>query len=57
LRLEWTRERILNSSEPLSDLALDAGFSDQSHLTRAFRSQFGFTPAHLRKHSAKARRV
>jgi AraC family transcriptional regulator len=49
LRLEWAKERILNSAEPLSDLALQAGFADQSHLSRAFRARYGVPPAHLRK--------
>jgi AraC-like DNA-binding protein len=29
---------------PLSVIALDAGFSDQSHFTRVFKQAFGETP-------------
>jgi len=39
---------LLGSSEPLSDVAAQAGFADQSHMTRAFRSTFGATPAVIR---------
>ena len=50
-RLEFVRERI-HENRPLADIAVDAGFADQAHLTRAFRSAFGLTPAryrHLRR--------
>ena len=30
--------------EPVAGAAADAGFSDQSHLTRLFRRTFGTTP-------------
>jgi len=33
----------------LSDIALDAGFCDQSHFTRAYRRQFGLTPGQRRR--------
>jgi AraC family transcriptional regulator len=49
LRLEWTRERIVTSSATLAELALEAGFADQSHLTRAFHARYGATPAQLRR--------
>lgn len=41
-RLEWARERL--GPRPLAQLALDAGFSDQAHFTRAFRGAFGLPP-------------
>jgi AraC-like DNA-binding protein len=38
------------SSSPASrDIALEAGFSDQSHLTRVFRALTGMTPATYRQ--------
>jgi AraC-like DNA-binding protein len=46
-RLEFARERI-HQGRPLVEVALDAGFADQAHLTRAFRSAFGLTPARYR---------
>src|SRR2546429_282108 len=36
------------STNPLLSRALDAGFADQAHFTRAFRSAFGLTPARYR---------
>jgi AraC-like DNA-binding protein len=42
-RLERVRDRIA-AGMPLSQAALDAGFSDQSHMTRRFREAFGMSP-------------
>jgi AraC-like DNA-binding protein len=46
-RLEFARERI-HRGRPLVEVACDAGFADQAHFTRAFRSAFGLTPARYR---------
>ena len=46
-RLEFARERILRE-RPLVEVACDAGFADQAHFTRAFKSAFGLTPARYR---------
>ena len=46
-RLEFARERI-HQERPLVEVAFDAGFADQAHFTRAFRSAFGLTPAPAR---------
>jgi AraC-like DNA-binding protein len=46
-RLELARERI-QRGRPLVEVALDVGFADQAHFTRAFRSAFGLTPARYR---------
>jgi AraC-like DNA-binding protein len=46
-RLEIAREQILRE-RPLVDVACEAGFADQAHLTRAFKSAFGLTPARYR---------
>ncbi len=42
-RLNLAR-RLLRAGEPIAAVAADAGFSDQSHLTRLFRRTFGTTP-------------
>jgi AraC family transcriptional regulator len=47
LRLEHARDALL-SERPIADIALEAGFYDQSHFTAAFRRQFGMTPAAYR---------
>ena len=49
LKLEWVAEQLVSSDEPISNLALRAGFSDQSHLTRRFKRRFGVTPARYRR--------
>ena len=49
LRLEWAADRLANSDEPLAKVATRAGFSDQSHLTRVFKSYSGLTPAEYRR--------
>jgi len=48
LRVEYARQR-LESRTPLSEIALDAGFADQSHFTRTFRRATGMTPSAFRR--------
>jgi AraC family transcriptional regulator len=48
LRLDWAARQLVETSEALSDVALGAGFSDQSHLTRAFKRHTGLTPGRYR---------
>jgi AraC family transcriptional regulator len=48
LRLDWAASRLAQTDQPLNRIAIDAGFVDQSHFTRAFRSRFGLTPARYR---------
>jgi AraC-like DNA-binding protein len=43
-RLDLARERIARR-RPLSEVAFDAGFADQAHLSRMFKAAFGLTPA------------
>ena len=40
--------RLLAAGRRPADAAAEAGFADQSHLTRAFRRQLGVTPARYR---------
>lgn len=37
--------RLINAGVPLCDAALDAGFADQSHMSRMFKRTYGLTPA------------
>jgi AraC family transcriptional regulator len=54
---DWLRERRLaracellrDARLAISDIALACGFSDQSHMTRYFRRQYGITPAIYRE--------
>jgi len=48
LRLEWAAREMIATDKPLAFLAVEAGFCDQSHFTRAFKRQFGITPARFR---------
>ena len=53
-RLEFAREQI-HRGHSLVDVAGDAGFADQAHFTRVFRSAFGLTPARYRALRRRAR--
>jgi AraC-like DNA-binding protein len=46
-RLELAK-RLLHAGRSLAEVAMAAGFSDQSHLTRKFARQFGITPHEYR---------
>lgn len=54
LRLRSALERLLDGGEPLSDVALLAGFASHAHLSSAFRREFGVTPSEVRRDSARA---
>jgi AraC family transcriptional regulator len=43
-RIQRARAEVASAKRPLSAIALDAGFADQSHFTRVFRQTFGETP-------------
>jgi transcriptional regulator GlxA family with amidase domain len=43
-RIARAREMMLATDEPLSRVALDCGFADQSHFSRLFRRQEGESP-------------
>ena len=50
-RLDFARSQ-LRDGMPLAELALSAGFADQAHFTRMFKSAYGMTPgryAHIKE--------
>ena len=49
LRLNRVALALALGERPISELVLEQGFADQSHGTRAFRRQFGTTPAAFRR--------
>ncbi len=48
-RLERVQQILRTTDRSLSDVALECGFSDQPHLTRLFRQNFGVTPGEWRR--------
>jgi AraC family transcriptional regulator len=51
LRVQFARGRLVASDEPLAQIALDAGFADQSHFSKTFKSVTGLTPRQYREGS------
>jgi AraC-like DNA-binding protein len=49
--------KALEQGVPLAEAAADAGFADQSHLTRQFKRAFGMTPGAWAKAVSDGRRV
>lgn len=54
-RLELAARALATSEATLAQVAIDAGFCDQSHFTRAFQRIFGSTPAEYRRSIAGPR--
>jgi len=48
LRVAWAQEQLLRPGTRTADIALAAGFSDQSHFARVFRQLAGMSPARWR---------
>ena len=49
LRLQYALTEVARGEAGLSELALEAGFSCQSHFTKAFRKEFGLPPGKVRR--------
>jgi AraC family transcriptional regulator len=47
-RIAWAAEQLRSERYTLSELALEAGFGDQPHFTRAFKRIMGVTPGEYR---------
>ncbi len=47
-RVEYAAELLQGGAAPLADVALQAGFANQSHMARSMRQALGVTPAQLR---------
>lgn len=48
-RIERAKLEMLETNEPLSQIALTCGFADQSHLSRCFRAYTGEAPLRWRR--------
>jgi AraC family transcriptional regulator len=55
LRLEWAAEQLRHEDANLADVAIRAGFYDQSHFSRMFRRLFGVAPATWRRSRHRGR--
>lgn len=49
LRVEFACEQLAKTEVSVAEIALAAGFSDQSHLTKTFRRFNGITPGEYRR--------
>ena len=49
VRIDYARQRMLGSNDPLVEIALAAGFADQTHFTRSFKRITGMTPTEFRR--------
>lgn len=49
LRVEWAATRLASSADPLATIAIESGFADQSHFSRAFKRHIGLTPGQYRR--------
>jgi len=49
LRIELASRELAETPKPIAEIALESGFCDQSHLTRAFKRTRGLTPAGFRQ--------
>jgi AraC family transcriptional regulator len=50
-RVDYAMKLLLHTRMPISEVALQAGFADQSHLARCMRRLVGTTPKELRLHA------
>ena len=54
-RVEFAKRLLGRGERPISHIAFELGFCDQSHFTRVFRDRTGITPGYFaRMHSAPA---
>lgn len=49
IRVQATQNLLTTTSRTLTDIAIEVGYTDQSHLTKRFREVTGITPAAYRK--------
>jgi AraC-like DNA-binding protein len=49
-RLRLARDRVTPGVQRLSEIALDCGYADLSHMGRAFKKAFGQSPGAMRRH-------
>ena len=50
-RIERAKERLREHDNDILEVAIDCGFKDASHFSRAFKSIVGFSPREYRRHN------
>jgi len=53
LRLDWATKQLSDTDDSISEIALAAGFYDQSHFSHLFKQHTGLTPAEFRGSSRR----
>ena len=53
-RIDAARESLRQTGRPIAEIALDAGFYDQSHFTNVFRRLVGTTPERYRARTQRS---
>jgi AraC family transcriptional regulator len=56
LRVDFACRELTASEKPMSEIALAAGFSDQSHFNRAFKREVGVSPSQYRSEGRRGSR-
>ena len=49
VQLQYARLQITTTTKPLAQIASDCGFTDESHLIRSFKKEYGQTPGTYRR--------
>lgn len=49
VRVEFVCHKLAQGDQSIGEIALEAGFYDQSHMTRSFRREMGITPSAYRQ--------
>jgi AraC-like DNA-binding protein len=52
-RVERSKQLLINTDQPLAEIALVTGFADQSHFTRVFSQRVKVSPGVWRKEQAR----
>jgi AraC family transcriptional regulator, exoenzyme S synthesis regulatory protein ExsA len=50
-RLEYGNHLLKNTDKPVTEVVLDCGLKNSSHFSRAFKEQYGLSPAEVKKTS------
>jgi AraC-like DNA-binding protein len=53
IRMDAAVDRLTNSQDPISQIAIDCGYSDQSSFSRQFKQTVGLSPAQFRRARAE----